>query len=160
MRRTGSFKQLAASRAVTVAVLVAIALATLGVGMIARQGGAIAAAHAGETVDCRTLATGVLAGLDPMAIQEHSSMLDREAGTIRIELYGIPDRVMTVSSTDPVCLADPVIGPIIARHVENARVDLLTECADLTERVASGRVVLRGRELDIDKVRAHVDRWC
>lgn len=155
MSHSARLHRIAKSTAFALALLVGVALVTVGVGTIQKEGGAIPVANAQERVQCSTL-TGVV----PAEIQEYSSMLDREEGTMTIVIYGTTDTVITVSITDPLCLTDSVIGPIMARHLENARIDQATECADLAQRVASGKVSIRDRELNIDKVKAYMEEWC
>jgi hypothetical protein len=115
----------------------------------------IAAADRVGLANCATLSAPPLS-----SPSELNSYLDLDRGTISIEISGSSDWAATVSYSDPTCLAHSVLGPIIAEHLEDARVVQLTECADLAGRVASGRVVLRGQEMNMDKVRAYMDRWC
>jgi hypothetical protein len=112
-------------------------------------------AAAVEVAGCATLSKPPVDS--PYEVISH---LDRAKGSISIEIIGSSTWVADVSYTDPACLADPVLGPIIAEHLEDARVNQLSECADLIGQIASGRVEFRGAVLDIDKVKAHVEQWC
>jgi hypothetical protein len=140
---------------VVVFLAIVLSLAALALRLAPNGSQPIAAAVGVATSGCATLSPPPLS-----SAWELSSRIDRERGTIFIEIFGSSDWAATVSYTDPICLAHGVLGPIIAEHLEDARIDQITECADLARRVASGRVVMRGQELDIDKVRAHIDRWC
>ena len=140
-----------------VGLLLAIGLSFIALGHRLAANGSQPAAAAGavEVAECSTLPAPPVS-----SAWELKSELDRERGTISIEIFGSYDWAATVSYTDPTCLADEVLGPIIAEHLEDARVDQMAQCAEFARQLASGRVMLRGQEANIERVQAYMDRWC
>jgi hypothetical protein len=142
------------ARVALVLVAVVLSLLTLAARVNSAASQPIAAAHA-INLSCLTL--------DPPSIAtayEVNSTLERDRGSITIEIFGSEDWSATVSYTDPTCVGHAVLGPIIADHLAATESARLTECADLAARLASGRVFIRDQELDIDKVRAYIADWC
>lgn len=118
---------------------------------------------ADESVPMPPLFAETLIACDEVAVESHdaetNTVLDLEHHVLMIDLPGSDDPI-TVDYTDPVCVGHPVIGSIIQEVLDEEREDMRTECESLQEQLARGHVEARGFELDINKVQAHVDRWC
>ena len=138
-----------------VAVFLALLVINVGAGALQRDSEHVPIANVRYVVGCEGIQE-----LLPDRILESSSTLDPETGTMTIEVYGPVDTIVTTSTSDSVCLADPVIGPMMQRHLESSRDNQASECAAFAQGLGSGKVHVRGRDLDLYKVKAYMDRWC